>query len=112
MIYNIKYKLTFNFAWGTTDLPQPKKFVDRSFSLLRLSWKVIPTWGSRNLCRSCGVRHRRDVDNFSLGKLAFVDRGTVLNLYFVNYSHGEFFGLSNINHSSCMVVIAIDVVSK
>ena len=47
-----------------------------------------------------------------LGKLAFVDRGTVLNLYLVNYSHGEFFGLSNINHSSCVVVIAIDVVSK
>ena len=44
------------------------------------------------------------MDTFSLGKLAFVDRGTVLNLYFVNYSHGELYGLSNINHSSCVVV--------
>ena len=85
----------------------------RSLSLLLLSWKVI----SCDVPAICvnGVEFIvADVMwiPLVLGKLAFVDRGTVLNLYFVNYSHGEFFGLSNINHSSCVVVIAIDVVSK
>ena len=65
---------------GTIDLPQLKIFVARSLSLLLLSWKVI----SCDVPAICvnGVEFIvADVMwiPLVLGKLTFVDRGTVLN---------------------------------